>query len=217
MTATLLLVRHAESEWNRLARYAGQRDVPLSDRGKRQAQCVAERLQRERLCAIYSSPLQRARETAEAIASRHRLKVTVDPRLSEIDHGLWQDLTVAQVQAQFPEEYALWHTAPHQLVMPQGECLSDVARRACVAEAEIVAKHSDGQVVICSHDAVLRVMLLDSLGLGLEHFGKWRIANASISILQADAQGDSCAFRLVRLNETAHLEGIESELTLQAL
>ncbi len=217
MTSTLLLVRHAESEWNRSSRYAGQRDIPLSDNGRLQAQRIAQWLHRERLCAIYSSPLQRARDTAGAIASQHRLNVNVDARLSEIDHGLWQDLTVEQVQTQYPTDYARWRTAPHQMRMPRGECLSDVALRASRAQSEIISKYPNGHVVICSHDAVLRVMLLQSLGLGLEHFWKWRLANASISILAADGDADSYAYQLVRLNETAHLEGIESPLILQAL
>ncbi len=217
MTTELLLVRHGESEWNRLGRYAGQRDVPLSDRGKQQAQRLAERLASEPLAAIYTSPLQRARDTASAIAERQCVPITLEHRLAEIHHGLWEGLTAAQVGTQFPVEYALWRTQPHRAVMPQGESLVDVAQRAGQALTEVLRRYPSGKIVLCSHDAVLRVVLLAALGLTLEHFWKWHFANASLTVLTADENGGALACRLAGLNATAHLEGVHSEMSLQAL
>lgn len=217
MTTQLLLVRHAESEWNRLCRYAGQRDVWLSDRGKMQARRLADRLEHEQLTAIYASPLRRARETADAVAARHRLEVKLDARLTEIHHGLWQGLTSDEVRTQYPSEYADWQTQPHRVVMPQGESLADVAQRAGDFITDELATHPSGKILLCSHDAVLRVILLRSLGLGLEHFWKWDFCNASLTILQADDGNHARAFRIEQLNETMHLQGVESEPLLQAL
>jgi broad specificity phosphatase PhoE len=191
--------------------------VPLSDRGRLQARRLAERLEKERLAAIYTSPLQRARDTAHAIAERQRLPVTIEPRLAEIHHGLWQGLTALDVGARFPAEYAQWLTEPHQVVMPEGESLADVARRARQVLTEVLARHRAGKVVLCSHDAVLRVLLLTSLGLTLEHFWKWDLSNASLTVLEAYDNGGCLACRLMQLNETAHLGGIHSEALLQAL
>ncbi len=217
MTTKLLLVRHGESEWNRLGRYAGQHDVPLSEQGKQQARRLAERLKSEPLAAIYTSPLQRARDTANAIAERRRVPVTVEPRLAEIHHGLWESLTAIEVEARFPAEYAQWHTEPHRVVMPQGESLADLAQRTGQVVSEVLARYPSGKIVLCSHDAVLRVLLLTSLGLSLEHFWKWHFANASLSVLEACNDNRSLTLRLAALNATGHLEGVHSEVSLQAL
>lgn len=217
MTTQLFLVRHGESEWNQLSRYAGQRDVPLSALGKQQALRLAGHLDAEVITAIYSGPLQRARDTAAAIGERKHLPVVLEPRLVEINHGLWEGLTMLQVGPRFPIEYVRWRTQPHRAKMPQGESLADVARRAKQVLADILAKHPEGKIILCSHDALLRVLLLTSLGLTLEHFWKWRFANASLSVLEAYPDGDSVAFCLTRLNETIHLKGVHSQDALQAL
>jgi alpha-ribazole phosphatase len=217
MTTELLLVRHGESEWNRQSRYAGQRDVPLSDRGKQQARRLADRLESEPLAAIYASPLQRARDTAIAIAERQRVPVTLEPRLAEIHHGLWEGLKANEVQARFPAVYTQWRTEPHRVVMPQGESLAELAARAGQVLTEVLAAYPSGKIALCSHDAVLRVLLLTSLGLSLEYFWKWHFANASLTVLESYDDCGSSAFRLAGLNATAHLDGVHSEASLQAL
>src|SRR3989337_2728452 len=100
----LILVRHGESEWNRIGRYQGQADAPLSDLGLRQADALANRLRHEQIDAIYTSPLQRARKTAEAIARFHpEIPFTEDPGLHEIHHGEWQGLLAHEVREKYPE------------------------------------------------------------------------------------------------------------------
>src|SRR4028118_821913 len=95
----LILVRHGESEWNRTGRYQGQADAPLSDLGLRQADALANRLQHEHIDAIYTSPLQRARKTAEAIARFHpHVPFVQDEALMEIHHGVWQGLLATEVR-----------------------------------------------------------------------------------------------------------------------
>src|SRR5574341_790027 len=165
MTMRIFLIRHGESEYNCYGRYTGQRDVPLSALGRRQAQQLARRLESEPLAVIYSSPLQRARETAEAI--------------------------------------------------PQGESLQQVALRAEEAFQRIVAEYHHGTVAICSHDAVLRVLLLQALGVPLEHFWKVYLENASLSLLEAHA--GAAHFRLALFNDTAHLQSVRSDYKRQAL
>ncbi len=215
VTTHIFLIRHPESEWNRRARYAGQRDISLSPLGLQQGQELARRFEGEPLDAIYSSPLQRARKVAEAIAQRQELPVELDDSFLEICHGLWEGLTVGEVAASFPTEYAQWHAEPHRVVMPRGESLAEVRQRAATAFRRIVAKHPDGTVAITTHDAVLRVLLLDSLGLPLEHFWKWRFANASLSELVTNGQHNS--FQLALLNDTSHLRGLQSDCDRQAL
>lgn len=217
MMTELYLIRHGESEWNRHSRYAGQQDVPLSPLGKEQARRAAVRLQSEQLDALYASPLQRALETANIIARHLGMRVSVERDLAEINHGLWEGLTTAQVIREYPVDYSRWVSQPHLVAMPQGESLADVARRTEAALAIILAKHRDGKVAICAHDAVLRVLLLKSLGLGLEHFWKWNFENASLSVIQVWQEQATPIFRLARLNDTAHLDGYHSDHAAQAL
>src|SRR2546421_645446 len=95
----LILVRHGESEWNRISRYQGQADAPLSELGLRQAEALGQRLALEKIDAIYASPLQRALRTAEAIARFHpRVPVIQDTALYEIHHGDWQGLLAKEVR-----------------------------------------------------------------------------------------------------------------------
>ncbi len=217
MTVRLLLVRHGESEWNRASRYAGQRDVPLSELGQAQAVRLAERLHDEPLDAICTSPLRRAHDTAAAIASRKRMPVMIEPRLMEINHGLWEGLGAQEVERRFPGQYALWRMEPQRAIMPEGESLAALARRAAEALSDLLSAFPRGKIAICSHDAVLRVLLLQALGLPLEHFWKWEFANASLSIVDACGANAPSAVRLAQLNETAHLAGMRSEMALQAL
>src|SRR5690349_17933268 len=100
----LILVRHGESEWNRTGRYQGQEDAPLSELGLRQADALANRLKNESLDAIYTSPLQRALRTAEAIARFHpQVPFREDKALYEIHHGVWQGLLASEVRERYPD------------------------------------------------------------------------------------------------------------------
>jgi alpha-ribazole phosphatase len=216
VSTCLLLVRHGESEWNRSRQYAGQQDVPLSELGREQARRLGERLKGERLTAIYSSPLQRASETAGFIGRSLGLPVLIDPNLKEIHHGLWEGLTVSQVRKKYRSEYARWRSQPQTVVMPEGESLADVAARVRTFLDRVQTQAQGGRILVCSHDATLRVLLLEVLGLGLENYAKWQFENASVSEIRLH-HADRVPFgRLVRLNENAHLAGVGSEYALQA-
>ena len=217
MTTEVILIRHGESEWNQSHRYTGQQDVPLSDLGREQAFRLAERLKDDGITAIYASPLRRARDTAEAISKLARVPITLEPGLAEINHGAWEGLTAHQVSEKFPSEYARWRTQPHAVVMPAGESLDDVRKRAAAVWDRALVEKRGGKIVICSHDAVLRVLLLAALGLTLDHFWKWSFENASLSVLQVRGDAGVETGHLVRLNDTAHLSGVYSEYALQAL
>lgn len=215
MSLRLYLVRHGESEWNRSCRYSGQRDIPLSQRGRDQARRLAYRLAAEELDAIYASPLQRARETASIIADERKMPVILDAGLQEIDHGAWQGMTTSEVALQFPSEYALWQLRPHVVTMPRGEALSHVVHRVQDLLGRLDVQQRQGNLVLCSHDAILRVLVLTCLEMGLQHFWKLCFENACLSMLER--QDQSGRWRLVYLNDTSHLTGICSDYTAQAL
>jgi phosphoserine phosphatase len=210
----IYLIRHGESEWNRTSRFTGRQDVRLSALGQEQARRVARRLEKVSLTAIYTSPLQRARETANAIGKLKRLPVQLCDGLAEIHHGLWEGLTVEQVTEQFPKELENWRRTPHAVKMPAGESIGQAAERAGAALNELVRAHDQGALVICSHEVILQVIVLQALDLPLEHYGKWCFENAALSLLEREARG---SFRLAFLNDTSHLEGVRSDHARQAL
>ncbi|MGB8644585.1 MAG: alpha-ribazole phosphatase [Anaerolineae bacterium] len=215
MTTCLYLIRHGESEWNHCGKYTGRQDISLSALGRQQAEQIAHRLSGERIAAIYSSPLKRAQETAAPLARAHGLPVQLEPGLAEIHHGDWEGLTTSEVVERFPDEYAQWQTEPHRVQMPAGESLDDVTRRSWAAFERIVAEQSGQTVVLSSHDAVIRVLLLQALGLPLAHFWKWRLENASLSMIES--QAGPHLFRLALLNDTMHLRNLRAALEKQAL
>jgi broad specificity phosphatase PhoE len=210
----LYLVRHGESAWNQLQLYTGQRDIPLSERGGLQAQHLAEHLVDTPFVALYASPLLRAYETARAVADLKQMPLTRDARLAEISHGAWEGNPVHVIREQYADAYAAWRNQPHTVQMPDGESLNDVASRAREFLQEACARHPEGNIFIASHDAVLRVILLEMLGFGLEHFWRWRFDNASLTILEQLPDGQ---FRLALSNDVHYLEGVIADCEAQAL
>lgn len=199
----LFLVRHGETEPNRLGLALGRADVPLNERGRWQARRLAEALRQEPIAAVYSSPLRRALDTAGAIAEPHGLAVEVEPGLVEMDIGQTEGLTFAQVRSGYPGLLERWlsEDGPNQ-PMPGGERLSDVQARAWQAVEELRQRHSGETVAVVSHNFVILSILVKALGVELAQFRRLSHAVAAIALL--DWRGDQV--RVVRLNDTCHLE-----------
>jgi broad specificity phosphatase PhoE len=199
----LLLVRHAETEWNRAGRYQGCIDTRLSPIGREQARLLAQRLMSIQVDAVYTSPLARAVETAEAIAHSHGLPIVQDPAFSEICHGEWEGLTVEEVEARFPDQVIMRRVHPERVTMPNGESLAQVRDRALQGLARVEANHTEGRVCIIMHDAPLKMLLLHVMGLGPESF--WRLAMASTGLSTVKVQQ---LRRLIHsINDVSHLAG----------
>ena len=109
----LLLVRHGETDWNRDRRFQGHADPPLNETGREQANALAEELAGEEIELVYTSDLQRARETAQIVGARLGAGVVPLPALREIDVGEWQGLTWPEIEQRFPEGARLWHEQGH--------------------------------------------------------------------------------------------------------
>lgn len=204
----LILVRHGESEWNRIGRYQGQQDAPLSELGLRQAEALAERLKRERLAAIYTSPLQRARRTAEAIARYHPDTPFYEDRaLLEINHGDWEGLYAAEVRARYAEELDEWRTFPTRSQMPNGESFSNILKRTLNFRERVCHAYSrDASILLSTHDVVIKILIADALGMHMDRINRLWITNASISVVEYT---ESLPF-LVSLSEACHLGHLES-------
>jgi 2,3-bisphosphoglycerate-dependent phosphoglycerate mutase len=150
----LLLVRHGETDWNRDQRFQGHADPPLNERGREQARTIAEELARERLDAVYASDLARARETAEIVAARLGVPVTVEPALREIDVGEWQGLTWAEIDERDPQARRRWDEQGHG--WERGESYEQLTERVVAALRRIAADHPGERVLVVGHGGTTR-------------------------------------------------------------
>ena len=198
----LYCIRHGESSFNAENRIQGQSDVPLSDLGRRQSAAVAEALAGESIAAIYSSPLRRALETAEPIAARLGLPLRTDPRLMELNAGVFQGQLRSDLDKLYPVEMAQWLSGDMEFVIPGGESRRQLQQRGQAALLDI-ARSGVERAVVVAHGGLLTVAFKALLNLtsGLNPFA---LQNGSISRL--DFNGT--AVQLVSLNEIKHLEGV---------
>ena len=201
-----LLARHGETAWNAQRRHHGQSDVPLNAAGRRQAAALGRRLSKEPIDAVYASDLQRAWQTAEAIAAHCDLPVRPEPRLRELHFGTWEGLTYPEIEVQDPEALAAWRGDPLNVAPPEGETLGQLAQRVSALRADLEAAHPDETVLLVSHNGVLRVLICQALGLPPENYWQFHLSNASLSDLAFYEAGAI----LNALNETAHLEQEET-------
>jgi probable phosphoglycerate mutase len=201
-TTTFILVRHGQTEWNRVERFRGRADVPLDEVGRAQAAATGQRVAAEwQPVAVYSSPLSRAMDTARAIAGHSSLTVQPHPGLADIDYGEWQGLTPEEARARWPEETDAWYHRPQLARIPAGESLDDLRARGFLAVAELAARHTRQTIVLVGHTVVNRVILLGVLGLGNERFWRLRQDTCAINVFE-EQDGD---YTLVSLNDTCHL------------
>ncbi len=197
----IILVRHGETNWNLQGRYQGQEDTRLSEKGFLQAQLLAKGLEKVHIDACVSSPLKRSLLTCKTCAALHKLPVTVDGRIIEINHGTWEGELAGDIEARYPEEFKLWHTAPHKVQMPGGENLEDVRRRSREAFDSYAAEYDGKTILVAAHDAVNKAIICDILGLDMSRFWSIKQDNACINVLECN-NGE---WRLVLLNNTNHL------------
>ena len=134
----LILIRHGETLWNEAHKFQGFSDIALSSKGRSQAQSLAESLKEETLAAIYTSPLIRARLTAEQIARYHDCPVVIDEGLKELNQGQLEGLTAEDLKRSYPEFLKNWIQEPESTPLPQGESLGDLQRRAWDSIGRIV-------------------------------------------------------------------------------
>src|SRR5260370_27224870 len=124
----VFMVRHGATVLSAEDRFAGATDVALSDEGREQTRRLAERLSREKIAAVYASPLGRTVETAQILAAPHKLEVQTRDGFREINHGRWEQMTRREVEKEFPEEAAEWEKDPYTFSPVGGEsCLALMA------------------------------------------------------------------------------------------
>ena len=207
MTTTIILVRHGQTAWNVAQVFRGQIDIELDETGLKQAELLGEYLSQCKLDAVFSSPLKRAVQTAEAIVRHHGLAVEIAPGLNDIDFGEWQGLSFQEVRTRFNELFATWVSDPHRVRMPSGESLDDVHQRALAVVNQVVDKHEGKVVVLVSHRVVNKVLICALLGLDNSHFWDIRLDTCGMTTFELD-DGRSV---LVEHNNTSFLDSLQQE------
>lgn len=197
----LLLIRHGENEYTRTGKLAGwTAGVSLNATGQQQAQKLAEKLKSAPLAALYSSPLERARETAAPLAVAKNLEVKIVEGMGEVRYGEWQGKSLKRLA-----RTNLWRTVqghPSAMQFPAGETFRQVQYRAVESIEALVKAHPKDMVAIVSHGDVIKLVVAHYLGLPLDMFQRVMVNTASITILRL-GHGHPA---LVKLNDTTGVE-----------
>jgi len=199
----LYFIRHGRSIWNAECRIQGRSDPPLDEVGREQARKLAERMRGgETLAALYASPLQRARETAEIVGEALGLEVIADDRLREYDVGDLAGLTWSQIEERFPGVARRWSEADESLELPGAEPHAQFRVQMVAVIEEIVARHAEESVGVVSHGGAIGAYLNHLLNIP-SRYTPFRFGNTSLSIVEVDPVRP----HIVLLNDTCHLGG----------
>jgi phosphoserine phosphatase len=203
MSTRVLLIRHGDVEGIKPARFRGRRDVPLSTLGERHVEAAARRIAREwRIEALYASPLQRCLATAAQISSTTGVEVHPLEGLLDIDYGDWTWRTHEEAAREQPDAWKIWRETPDEMRFPGGESLAEMTERATAAMRTATEATPNGCIALVTHDAVVRALVIEQMGLSLRLYHRLTVAPASISELDLARSGPE----LVRLSDTGHVE-----------
>jgi len=179
----LYLIRHGQTDWNLQGRYTGQSDIPLNTTGEQQASAAAAQLEGVKLDAIVSSDLQRARHTAEIIAAQMGLPVQTDPRLREINQGLWEGMHFTEIKTQYEEAFKQRKNNPLTVAPPGGETVGQVQTRVLAALRDICAQYPHQQVAVVSHGLSLAIIKASLSGHPIQRVWELIPPNAQVERL----------------------------------
>jgi probable phosphoglycerate mutase len=205
MTTRLFLIRHGATPLTAEDKFSGADNVHLSEEGRLQAAQLASRLASENISALYSSPFDRALETARLLGDPHKLQPIPSDGLREISHGHWEGLTRLEVEARFQDEYAAWESDPFTFAPAGGDSGISVLARSLPVIREIVVRHQGERVMVVSHKATLRLLISSLLGFdGRGYRDRLDQAPACLNILDFK---DPIRARLMLFNDISHYGG----------
>jgi alpha-ribazole phosphatase len=196
----IFLVRHGLTSLNEQRRYCGESNVSLSSQGLKQAQRAADFLCEEKFDSIYTSPLERCLETANAIAKSHDIYPEALTGLSEINFGLWEGLTFEEIQKSYSEQMKVWFENPDDFTFPEGESVRDFRKRV-LASLDTVLEEQ-GNCLIVAHGGSLRIIICHLSGWPMESLHSFELEPAGLTILEH--YENSTVVRV--LNDTCHLK-----------
>jgi len=204
----VIFVRHGECEGNIKGLFRGRTDFPLNQRGTVQAQDLGQDLTNFSINNIYSSPLKRAKQTAEEIGKKCSVKINIEKSFNNMEMGTWEGLKKTKIAEEYPEEWQLWMNNPETLKIDGMETLCIVQKRAKECLDELVLENKDKTLVIVSHRAVLKPLIAACLNILPPYFWKVHLDTASYSLLSYRKGKGYC---LIQLNQNKHLKEFFSE------
>jgi len=193
----LYLVRHGQTDLNKVRRFQGRIDVPLNETGREQAQKLSLRLSSEPLDKIFASPLSRAQQTAEIIRSNHQIDITASEDLVEMSFGSLEGKTFQEINGIYTD----WDPAVFDFTFAGGENLGKLVIRMKSFLDMLKKQDENSQILVVSHSGGLRVMLCLLLGIDVNKWWQFKIDVASLSIVSDVNRG----VVLNLLNDTSHL------------
>ncbi len=196
----IFLIRHGETEFNRLGVFRGRYEVDLNSGGRKQAGEIAHALESESIGFLLTSPLGRATETADIIAAVLGIDYRVDEAFNNIDLGSWQGVPKHLVMRDYSDLWRRWITEPEEMRIPNGETVEEVRERAFRRLEEIVDEPG-GNFGIVTHRSVLKGLAASILNVPAPWFWKFYMDNAAYSVFEYDAAG----FVLTSWNSNSHL------------
>ncbi len=199
---TLILVRHGETAWNRVGRWQGHADIPLSDEGRSQAQRLGERLRREgqRFDHLYASDLHRAFDTATMIGAALQLSVHPLIELREMHVGAWSGMTSAEVRERHPDQWECYARGEDGPRGGHGETQAELEARVIGIIEDLVRRHPGERLLLVTHGGPVRIVLR-RLRRASGISGDMQIDNTSLTEICFEPSGP----RIVRVNDTSHL------------
>jgi probable phosphoglycerate mutase len=199
---TTILLRHGQTELSTERRFAGRGDIPLTREGVRQAELAARRLAAAGAEIVITSPLQRARRTAEVVAEAAGVPLVVYEELVEADFGSWQGLTFGEAAKKWPDELAAWMASP-DAAAPDGESFAMVAMRVLTGLDRLMADYQHQTTIVVSHVTPIKTLVCRALLAPPEAMFRMNLDVASLCHIDCFDNGSAV---LRTLNDTAHLQ-----------
>jgi len=203
MKTELYLVRHGETEWNKIGRFQGCTDISLAAEGIQQAILLRKRLDAKFDC-IYTSPLSRAVQTATILCQNtNNIKPVIVEDLREINFGAWEGLTIEQIKERFPLEFQLWKTDEENANLVGGDLnLKNASTRITNAILNIVKEHIGEKIVIVAHGGILKAGLIGLFDWKMTMYHRFFLGNTSVTKISF---GNTLNPILITLNDTSHI------------
>ena len=210
---TLYIVRHGETEWNKIGRYQGITNVPLNENGIAQAKACGNALEDIHFDRILSSDLSRALVTAETIRGNRQLEIKTDERLREINFGDWEKLLFTEIEERWPGLIDQMYRRPDIVKVPNGESFQEVQDRAWSAVSDFLNENNEDEtILITCHGGTIRTILCKLLDISISHCWNFSQGNTAINRVFYNGMGESDHNILNLLNDTAHVDNLRGHV-----
>lgn len=210
---TLYIIRHGETEWNKIGRYQGITNVPLNENGIAQAKACGNALKDVHFDRILSSDLSRALVTAETIRGNRQLEIKTDERLREINFGDWEKLLFTEIEERWPGLIDQMYRRPDIVKVPNGESFQEVQDRAWSAVSDFLNENNEDEtILITCHGGTIRTILCKLLDISISHCWNFSQGNTAINRVFYNGMGESDHNILNLLNDTAHVDNLRGHV-----